>query len=146
MNHRLEFLARPTGQAFLPTGAGDGLSRVRAVRCASVGRRAGKWGPPWPRRASQRNERLAGAMNVLMLYPRFVEATFWNPHCSGQLVHRRSITMAPLGLLTIASYLPDDFHVRLVDRNVAPETADDWVWADVVFLSAMAAQEADYTV
>ena len=85
-------------------------------------------------------------MNVLMLYPRFVEATFWNPHCSGQLVHRRSITMAPLGLLTIASYLPDDFHVRLVDRNVAPETADDWVWADVVFLSAMAAQEADYTV
>jgi radical SAM superfamily enzyme YgiQ (UPF0313 family) len=85
-------------------------------------------------------------MNILMLYPRFLEPTFWNPHCAGRLVHHRSITMAPLGLLTIASYLPDDFNVRLVDRNVAPETAEDWAWADVVFLSAMAAQEADYSL
>ncbi len=85
-------------------------------------------------------------MNILMLYPRFHEPTFWNPHCSGRLVYRRGITMAPLGLLTIASYLPDDFRVRIVDRNLEPETADDWAWADVVFLSVMAVQEVDYSV
>lgn len=85
-------------------------------------------------------------MNILMLYPRFFEPTFWNPRCSGQLVYRRAITMAPLGLLTIASYLPDDFKVRLVDRNVETETEDDWAWADVVFLSVMATQKADYDV
>ena len=85
-------------------------------------------------------------MNVLMLYPRFFEPTFWNPRCSGQLIYRRAITMPPLGLLTIARYLPDDFHVRLVDRNLETETAEDWAWADVVFLSVMATQKADYAV
>ena len=41
--------------------------------------------------------------------------------------------MPPLGLLTVASYLPEDFSVRLVDRNVAEESATDWQWADVIF-------------
>jgi radical SAM superfamily enzyme YgiQ (UPF0313 family) len=53
-------------------------------------------------------------------------------------------TMAPLGLLTVASYLPDDFQVRLVDRNVREESEADWAWADVVFLSLMLAQKDDY--
>ena len=52
--------------------------------------------------------------------------------------------MPPLGLLTIAGYLPADFSLRLVDRNVAEESEADWDWADVVFLSAMLAQREDY--
>ena len=52
--------------------------------------------------------------------------------------------MPPLGLLTIASYLPDDFSIRLVDRNVCEESDSDWEWADVVFLSLMMAQREDY--
>jgi hypothetical protein len=42
--------------------------------------------------------------------------------------------MPPLGLLTIAAYLPEDFSLRLIDRNVAEECVSDWEWADVVFL------------
>ena len=83
-------------------------------------------------------------MNILMLYPRFFEPTFWNPHCSGRLLYRRNVTMPPLGLLTIASHLPPDFHVRVIDRNLELETAEDWAWADVVFLSVMATQRVDY--
>jgi radical SAM superfamily enzyme YgiQ (UPF0313 family) len=83
-------------------------------------------------------------MNILMIYPKFPDQTFWNTSRTGELfVHRRGI-MPPLGLLTIASYLPHDFRVRLIDRNVREESADDWEWADVVLVSMMVTQLADY--
>lgn len=83
-------------------------------------------------------------MNVLMIYPKFPEQTFWNTARSVKLLWGRKAIMPPLGLLTIASYLPEDFSVRLIDRNVAEESAADWQWADVVFLSVMMAQREDY--
>jgi radical SAM superfamily enzyme YgiQ (UPF0313 family) len=83
-------------------------------------------------------------MNVLMLYPKFPDETFWNMARSVKLLWGRKAIMPPLGLLTIAGYLPEDFSVRLVDRNVAEESSSDWEWADVVFLSVMMAQEKDY--
>jgi radical SAM superfamily enzyme YgiQ (UPF0313 family) len=85
-------------------------------------------------------------MRILMVYPRFPEETFWNSVDSAELFMHCGGMMPPLGLLTIASYLPSDFEVRLVDRNVARETDADWEWADVVFLSAMLAQRGDYEV
>ncbi|HEV8726250.1 MAG TPA: radical SAM protein [Candidatus Binatia bacterium] len=83
-------------------------------------------------------------MNILMLYPKFPEQTFWNTTRSVKLLWGRKAIMPPLGLLTIASYLPEDFCLRLVDRNVAEESTSDWEWADVVFLSVMMAQWKDY--
>jgi radical SAM superfamily enzyme YgiQ (UPF0313 family) len=84
-------------------------------------------------------------MNVLMLYPKFPEETFWNTARSVKLLWGRKAIMPPLGLLTLASYLPDDFSIRLVDRNVDEESESDWDWADVVFLSVMMAQREDYS-
>ena len=63
-------------------------------------------------------------MNVLMLYPKFPEETFWNTARSVKPLWRRKAIMPPLGLLTIASYLPEDFSVRLIDRNVDDLYAD----------------------
>jgi radical SAM superfamily enzyme YgiQ (UPF0313 family) len=83
-------------------------------------------------------------MNVLMLYPKFPAETFWNTARSVELLWNRKAIMPPLGLLTLASYLPQDFSIRVVDRNVGPETDADWQWADVVFLSLMMAQRADF--
>ena len=74
-------------------------------------------------------------MNVLMLYPKFSGENFWHASRSNKLFLRRGALMPPLGLLTIASYLPEDFHIRLIDRNLADESEQDWNWADVVFLS-----------
>ena len=85
-------------------------------------------------------------MNILMIYPKFPDQIFWNTRHTGELfVHRRGI-MPPLGLLTIASYLPDDFQVRLIDRNVREESAADWEWADVILVSMMVTQLGDYRV
>jgi radical SAM superfamily enzyme YgiQ (UPF0313 family) len=83
-------------------------------------------------------------MKILMLYPRFPAETFWNAVDSSTAFMGCRGMMPPLGLLTIASYLPPDFQVRLVDRNVREETGADWVWADAVFVSAMLAQRGDY--
>ena len=56
-------------------------------------------------------------MNVLMIYPKFPAETFWNNTRSlNRFTHNRA-NMPPLGLLTVASSLPADFQVRLVDRN-----------------------------
>jgi radical SAM superfamily enzyme YgiQ (UPF0313 family) len=85
-------------------------------------------------------------MNVLMLYPRFPQETFWNTARSVRLLYGRKAIMPPLGLLTLASYLPEQFSIRLIDRNVADEFESDWEWADVVFLSLMLAQREDYRV
>jgi radical SAM superfamily enzyme YgiQ (UPF0313 family) len=84
------------------------------------------------------------SMNVLMLYPKFPEETFWNTARSIKLLWGRKAIMPPLGLLTIASYLPEDFSLRLIDRNVSEESSFDWEWADVIFLSVMMAQQLDY--
>ena len=83
-------------------------------------------------------------MNILMLYPKFPEQTFWNTAGSIKFMLGRKAIMPPLGLLTIASYLPQDFALRLIDRNVSEEAAADWDWADIVVISVMLAQQADY--
>lgn len=83
-------------------------------------------------------------MNVLMLYPKFPAETFWNTARAVKLLWGRKAIMPPLGLLTIASYFPEDFSLRLIDRNVAEESPSDWEWADVVLISVMMAQREDY--
>ena len=45
--------------------------------------------------------------------------------------------MPPQGLLVIAAYLPAEWQVRFIDENIAPATAADLAWADVVLVSGM---------
>ena len=48
--------------------------------------------------------------------------------------------MPPQGLLLIAAYLPESWPVRFIDENIAPATARDFAWADVVLVSGMHVQ------
>ncbi len=45
--------------------------------------------------------------------------------------------MPPQGLLLIAAYMPARWPVRFVDENIAPASAADFAWADVVLVSGM---------
>jgi radical SAM superfamily enzyme YgiQ (UPF0313 family) len=45
--------------------------------------------------------------------------------------------MPPQGLLLIAAYLPRNWPVRFIDENIHPATAEDFEWAEAVFVSGM---------
>jgi hypothetical protein len=77
-------------------------------------------------------------MNVLLIYPKFPD-TFWSFTYALKFI-RKKAAYPPLGLLTVAAMLPDEFHRRLVDVNVDCLTDDDLAWADLAFVGAMAVQ------
>jgi len=77
-------------------------------------------------------------MNVLLIYPKFPD-TFWSFNYALKFI-RKKAAYPPLGLLTVAAMLPDEFQRRLVDVNVNGLTDDDLTWADLAFIGAMAVQ------
>ncbi|NJM18642.1 MAG: DUF4070 domain-containing protein [Richelia sp. RM2_1_2] len=80
-------------------------------------------------------------MRVLLLYPQFPKS-FWSFDKAIELIGHK-VTLPPLGMITVAAILPQDWEFRLVDRNIGPETADDWEWAEVIILSGMIVQKPD---
>ncbi len=81
-------------------------------------------------------------MKALLLYPCFPQ-TFWSYDRFMEMAGLKAF-IPPLGLITVAPLLPDDWQIRFYDRNVSPETDDDWQWCDMVILSAMLAQKQDF--
>lgn len=77
-------------------------------------------------------------MKALLIYPEFPD-TFWSFKHALAFVNKRS-ALPPLGLITIAAMLPQDWSLRLVDTNVRRLTKKDLAWADCVFISAMVIQ------
>jgi radical SAM superfamily enzyme YgiQ (UPF0313 family) len=78
-------------------------------------------------------------MKVLLLYPEFPD-TFWSFKHALKFI-RKQASLPPLGLLTVAAMLPEDWAKRLVDVNVRKLREKDLEWADVVFISGMIAQQ-----
>ena len=79
-------------------------------------------------------------MKVLLLYPQFPD-TFWSFKHALRFINKKA-AYPPLGLLTVAAMLPNDWSKRLVDLNVTSLTDSDLQWADLVFISAMAVQRS----
>lgn len=77
-------------------------------------------------------------MNVLLIYPKIPD-TFWSFKHALKFIHKKA-SSPPLGLLTIASMLPKDWHLKLVDMNVTLLRSKDLDWADYAFISAMTIQ------
>ncbi|MBF2000142.1 MAG: B12-binding domain-containing radical SAM protein [Synechococcales cyanobacterium M58_A2018_015] len=80
-------------------------------------------------------------MRVLLLYPLFPK-TFWSFEKILELIDRK-VLLPPLGLITVAAILPQEWEFKLVDHNVREVTEDEWAWADLVILSAMIVQKQD---
>ena len=62
-------------------------------------------------------------MNILLIYPKFPD-TFWSFKHALKFI-RKKAAYPPLGLLTVAAMLPDEFQRRLVDVNVDGLSEDD---------------------
>ncbi|MFO7918841.1 MAG: B12-binding domain-containing radical SAM protein [Anaerolineae bacterium] len=77
-------------------------------------------------------------MRVLLVYPEIPD-TFWSFKHALRFI-RKKASFPPLGLLTVASLLPGEWELRLVDLNVERLRNRDLEWADYVFVSAMVVQ------
>ncbi len=77
-------------------------------------------------------------MNILLIYPKFPE-TFWSFTYALRFIKKKS-AFPPLGLLTVAALLPEEWPKRLVDENTEALRDEDLAWADLALISAMALQ------
>lgn len=75
---------------------------------------------------------------VLLVQPKF-PLTYWGMQ-HGLAVVGRSVSLPPLGLLTVAASLPDDLELRLVDLNAQELHDFDILSSDVVLVGGMLVQ------
>lgn len=78
-------------------------------------------------------------MKVLLVYPKYPD-TFWSFRYALAFTGKKA-AFPPLGLLTVAAMLPEEWGIRLRDENVEAVSDKDILWADMVFVSAMLAQQ-----
>lgn len=78
-------------------------------------------------------------MRILLIYPEMPDTFYAMKHFM-KVVNKKA-AYPPLGLLTVASMLPEHWEKKLVDLNVGTLGDKDLAWADYVFLSAMNVQE-----
>ena len=80
-------------------------------------------------------------MRALLIYPVFPQ-TFWSYDKILELVDLK-VLLPPLGMLTVAGILPQEWEFKLVDRNIRGVTEAEWEWAELVIFSAMIVQKQD---
>lgn len=78
-------------------------------------------------------------MRILLVYPEMPDTFYAMKHFM-QVIDKKA-AYPPLGLLTVAALLPENWERKLVDLNVNKLEEKDLDWADYVFLSAMNVQE-----
>ena len=74
-------------------------------------------------------------MNVLLVYPEH-PVTFWSFTHALKFIGKKS-NLPPLGILTVAAMLPQQWNLKLIDMNTKMLKDKDIKWADYVFISAM---------
>jgi len=77
-------------------------------------------------------------MKVLLINPEFLPS-FWSLRETCDMAGRKTL-LPPLGLLTVAALLPQEWEFRLADLNTRTLTAADWDWAELVVISGMIIQ------
>jgi len=77
-------------------------------------------------------------LNILLVYPLYPD-TFWSFKHALKFVSKKA-SFPPLGLLTVAAILPQEWDKKLIDMNASKLRDEDILWADYVFISAMSIQ------
>lgn len=78
-------------------------------------------------------------MKILLVYPGYPD-TFWSFKHALKFISKKA-AYPPLGLLTVAAMLPEEWNKRLIDVNVTNIKGEDIEWADMIFISAMLVQK-----
>jgi len=78
-------------------------------------------------------------MKILLVCPEYPD-TFWSFKYALKFIFKKAVN-PPLGLLTVAAMLPEEWEKKLVDMNVMTLNDKDLKWADFVFISAISIQK-----
>lgn len=79
-------------------------------------------------------------MKALLLYPKF-PISFWSMKGALELTSQKAL-LPPLGLITVAAMLPQEWDMRLIDCNVEENIPEEtWEWADIVLFTGMIVQK-----
>lgn len=81
-------------------------------------------------------------MKILLVYPE-TPYTFWSFRAALKFISKKS-SEPPLGLITIAAMLPEEWEKKLVDMNVSQLRNEDIKWADYIFISGMNIQKKSF--
>ena len=79
-----------------------------------------------------------GNMKILLVYPKYPD-TFWSFRHALKFIAKKALH-PPLGLLTVAAMLPEEWNKRLIDMNTDTVRDTDLSWADYVLIGGMAVQ------
>jgi len=72
-------------------------------------------------------------MNVLLVYPKSPRNLSIGPETSTLRLASKKAYAPPLGLITVAALLPEDWNTKLVDLTFQEITDADWDWCEAVF-------------
>lgn len=77
-------------------------------------------------------------VNILLVYPK-IPFAFWSMDHVLKTAGRKT-NFPPVGLLTVAAMLPNEWRKQLVDLNISPLLDEHLDWADYVFVGTMNVQ------
>lgn len=80
-------------------------------------------------------------LRCLLVQPKFAENNYWNWVEAARAIGAKA-TAPPLGLLTVASLLPQHWQFTVVDLNVREMTDKEWNDADIICTGGMLPQQA----
>lgn len=78
-----------------------------------------------------------------MVYPEMPRDTFWSYNRILHFIGKKS-NIPPLGLITVAAMLPQDYNTRLIDMNIEQLKDEHILWADAIMTSTMMAQRESH--
>ena len=78
-------------------------------------------------------------MKILLVWPEYPD-TVWSFKNVFRIVRAKSL-QPPLGLLTVAALLPQNWNFKVIDENVEILKCEHIEWADIVCLSGMLPQQ-----
>jgi len=78
-------------------------------------------------------------MKILLVHPEYPD-TFWSFKHALKFISKKAV-YPPLGLLTVAALLPQNWEKKLVDMLITTLDDRDIKWADYVFIGAMSIQK-----
>jgi radical SAM superfamily enzyme YgiQ (UPF0313 family) len=79
---------------------------------------------------------------IVMIYPE-IPTTYWSYKYILRFLGKKA-SIPPLGLITVASMLPDDYEVKVIDMNISRLSLNDIEEADFAFISAMIVQKRSF--